>query len=212
MEKVHVVALVQPAVELIHGENFHQIKMRGNVEQAGFGHGNFAVKIALVTGGIFRFRQIFPFQRGHVQPPAPDEMHTAQQVVIGIRGDGLFDEVRFRVQPVHFQPEQHLIGVLILQFQHLTGVVVHVRGQMFAVFLRVIVAQRARGMFGKAVEGKAAPAGGGKHFLRGVFAVGIGRVGVQVDGDHGNAFVIGKNRRVRRCVCAKKSPCRNIRQ
>ena len=153
--------LGQPDVELLHGENFDQVRMGRDIEQAGAEHGLPGREIGRIAAFALLLGGAFPGFHAVVKAPAPEKMHAAQEIVevIGLAGGA--GKVLLPVQPVHFHAEKHPAGAVRpfarrgLERQHLAGVVRQMAAEPLTVFVLVVKALRARRVFGKTQQGQA---------------------------------------------------------
>ena len=187
-DELHAAGKVEPAVEIVHGEDLHEVGMGHDVEEARFGHLLHGAVVMLVVAALLLEGKHVPVVGGGVEAPFAKEMDACDEVIVLVGRDHLPDVVQLVFQPVGFEAEKHgnaAPGLFGLQPAHLVEVFLEGGGKVFAVFHGVIVAKGTRGMFGKAVDDKALGLTGFEHFAYGVAGVGVIGVGMEIDAYHG---------------------------
>ena len=103
-------------------------------------------------------------------------------------GQNLLLKRNFVFQPVHFQTQQHLsapvAGSLFGKFPYFAHIIRKVCSKLFTILAGVVVAERTGRVFGKAMDHEATLFARFVHFLRGIVAVGIQGVRVQIRINH----------------------------
>ena len=183
------VGLGQPDMEFLHAEQLDDVGVGRDVEQAGCDHVPPGGEIGAVMLFACLLRDVPVFELV-VKAPGAEIVYAAEAVVEVVRGGGSPHKGFLRVQPVEFHAEEHLTagGIrfgLGLEGRHFAHVILHMRFELLAVFVAVGVALRAGRVFAEAVETQTGGFGGGVHLRRGVAAVGIEGMGVQIPQDHG---------------------------
>ena len=121
-----------------------------------------------------------------------EEVYARDDIIVVIGGEHLADIGFLVFQPVGFEAEQDgdaARGLFGLQITHFLDVFLEGGGEVFAVFHGVVVAQRAGGVFGEALDGETLGLTGFEHFAHGVAGMGMIGMGMEIDAYHGRSLL-----------------------